>query len=269
MAKKQWKDYLTEEKEGKKLLGMMPKERIYKVGIRRPPKRVAEEFLSLEDASATVSDILDSRGFTNNVISATTLNPIKPGQRMAGPAITAHNLPDSISVGIGYEKHMLFKHGTDREAYQVAEPGDVIVLDGEGYDISNMGGLSATVAKARGCAGNVIYGSVRDVETIRKTGYPVWATGHTPVTGKFRYEGIAINVPVKLAGVKVNPGDFIVADDSGVAVIPFDIVEEVLDEAKKLTAIEDDLREFIEKHGYDIEKIMELTKKRYVEAVHK
>ena len=269
MSEKKWKEYLTEEKDGKRLVGYVPKERIVSVDIKRPRKEVAEEFVKLDDASATVSDVLDSMGFSKNAISATTLKPIKPGQRIAGPAITVHNLPDTTSVGLGYEKHMDFKHGSDREAYQIAEPGDVIVIDGEGYDISNMGGLSATVANAKGCAGNIIYGSVRDVETIRKTGYPVWSTGHTPATGKFRYECISLNAPVKLAGVKVMPGDFIVADDSGVAVIPSDIVEEVLALAKKWTAIEDELRAKIDKHGYDIEMIMKLTTKRYVEAVHK
>lgn len=60
MAEKKWKEYLTEELEGKRLLGMIPKDRIVKVRIKRPPKRVAEEFLKLEDVSSTVSDVLDS-----------------------------------------------------------------------------------------------------------------------------------------------------------------------------------------------------------------
>ena len=108
MGEEQWKEYLKEEKEGKKLLGILPKERVYKVQIKRPRKGIAEEFLKLEDVSATVSDVLDSMGLTKNVISATTLKPMNPGQKVAGPAITAHNLPDITSVGLGYEKKLLF-----------------------------------------------------------------------------------------------------------------------------------------------------------------
>jgi regulator of RNase E activity RraA len=80
---------------------------------------------------------------------------------------------------------------------------------------------------------------------------------------------MALNAPIECAGVKVTPGDFIVADDSGVAVIPADIVEKVLELAVRWTAIEDELIRAIEKHGYDIDEIMRLTTKRYVEAVHK
>jgi 4-hydroxy-4-methyl-2-oxoglutarate aldolase len=271
MTEKKWKEYLTEELEGKRLLGMVPKDRIVKVKIKRPPKRVAEEFLKLEDVSSTVSDVLDSLGYTKNVIPASILKPINPGQgqKIAGPAITLKNVIDPTSVGLGYEKHLDFKHGAEREAYQLGEPGDVVVIDGGGYDISNMGGLSACVAKAKGLGGNIVNGAVRDVELIRKTGYPVWSRGYTPITGKFRYEAISLNAPIECAGVKVVPGDFIVADDSGVAVIPADIVDKVLELAIKWTAIEDELIRAIEKHGYDIAEIMRLTTKRYVEAVHK
>lgn len=268
-AEKKWKDYLTEEKEGKKLLGFIPKERIAKVAIPRPPKDVLQEFLKLEDVTSTVSDVLDSLGYTKNVITATVLKPLIPGKRIAGPAITLCNIPDPTSVGLGYERHMEFKHGCEREAYQIAEPGDVIVIDGGGIDISNMGGLSGHVAQAKGLAGNIVHGSIRDVETIRRIGYPVWSHGYTPITGKFRYEGISLNATINCAGVQVVPGDVIVADDSGVAVIPSGIVEEVLRLAKKWVAIEDELRAEIEKHGYDIKEIMRLTTKRYVEAVHK
>jgi len=208
-------------------------------------------------------------GITKNVIPASILKPLLPGKRIAGPAITLCNVPDPTPVGLGYERHIEFKHGCEREAYQIAEPGDVIVIDGGGYDISNMGGLSGYMAKAKGLAGNIVYGAIRDVETIKKIGYPVWSKGYTPITGKYRYEGLSINGTINCGGVKVDPGDLIVADDSGVAVIPGKMVEEVLRLAKRWVEIEDELRAEIEKRGYDIEKIMMLTRKRYVEAVHK
>lgn len=141
------------------------------------------------------------------------------------------------------------------------------MINGGGHDISNMGGLSACVAKAKGIAGSIVDGAVRDVELIRKRGYPVWSRGLTPITGKFRYEAISLNAPIECAGVKVVPGDFIVADDSGVAVIPADIVEEVCKLAKRWTELEEELIKLIDERGYDIEAITRLTRRRYVEAV--
>ncbi len=263
MAEKKGREFLTEEMEGKRLLGRIPKERVVKVNIKRPSKEIVKEYLKLSDVTGSVSDVLDSMGYTKNVIPATVLKPIKPRQRIAGPAITVCNQLDPTSVGLGYEKHLKFGHGADREAYHLAEPGDVVVIDGKGHDISNMGGLSVLVANAKGIAGNIVDGAVRDVETILETGYPVWSRGCTPITGKYRYVATSINAPIECAGVRVMPGDFIVADDSGIAVVPMDIVETVLETVKKWAEMEDELRDIISKRGYAIEEIMKISSKRY------
>jgi len=263
MSKRKDRGFLTEEMEGKKLLGRIPRECIVKVNIPRPPKNIINEYLKLKDISSSVSDVLDSIGITKNVIPASILKPIKYGQKIAGPAITVCNQPDPTPVALGYEKNLTFNHGADREAYHLAEQGDVIVISGGGYDISNMGGNSALVAKAKGLAGNIVDGAVRDIETILETEYPVWSRGHTPITGKYRYVATYINSPINCSGIRIIPGDFIVADDSGVAVIPENKVEEVLEKAKKWAELEDEIHETIKKRGYDIEEIMRLSGKRY------
>ena len=263
MPEEKGKGFLIEEMEGKKLLGRIPKDRIVKVNIRRPGKEIVKEYLELDDVTGSVSDVLDHMGITKNVVPATILKPIRSGTKIAGPAITVCNQPDPVSVGLGYEKHFKFSHGADREAYHLAEPGDVVVIDGGGHDISNMGGLSALVAKAKGLAGNIVDGAVRDIDTILETGYPVWSRGHTPVTGKYRYVATSVNAPIECAGVRVVPGDFVVADSSGVAIVPGDKVEQVLELAKKWASLEDDLREVITKKGYAIEEIMAISAKRY------
>lgn len=99
-----------------------------------------------------------------------------------------------------------------------------------------MGGLSALVAKQWNLAGNIIDGGVRDIDTIRQLDYPVWSSGQTPITGKYRVEAMEINVPVTIKGIRVNPGDLIVADDSGVVVIPNEKIDLVLE--KTIEAIE-------------------------------
>jgi regulator of RNase E activity RraA len=257
------REFLKEELEGKKLLGMVPKDRIAKVKIERPSKKTIEELLTLEDIASTVSDILDEKGFTKNVIPASILEPMREGQKIVGPAITVRNIPDPNDVGIAWSRKLSVRYGGDREAYQLAEPGDVIVYDSGGYNISNMGGLSASIAVAKGIAGAIVDGAVRDIATIRKVGYPVWCRGRTPISGKFRYESVAINAAVNCAGVKVEPGDLIVAEDSGVAVVPRMMIEEVLERAKRVTNIEDELRKALKESGYDIKEIMRLTTKRY------
>jgi regulator of RNase E activity RraA len=116
----------------------------------------------------------------------------------------------------------------EREAYFVAEPGDVIVIDSGGrMAASNMGGQSARAARDRGLAGSIVDGPVTGVQEIVTSGYPVWARGATTITGHHRIETIEINGVVSCGGVQVRPGDLVVADDQGVAIVPIDLVPDV------------------------------------------
>jgi 4-hydroxy-4-methyl-2-oxoglutarate aldolase len=135
-----------------------------------------------------------------------------------------------------------------RDVYYLAEPGDVFVADYNGdLEVSNLGGQSCTVAKSCGLIGSVCNGAVRDIPAIMKMDFPVWSCGRTPRTGKFRLAAIEINGPVTLWKVTVFPGDLIVADDSGVCVIPIDKVEAVFEKAKSILAEEANMRDMIEK----------------------
>ena len=94
----------------------------------------------------------------------------------------------------------------------------MVVEDGE--DIAGMGGLMGTAMAARGYAGAVIDGGVRDVAYLRKIGFPVFATGIVPSTSVHHYRFGGAQIPVVCNGVPVNPGDIVVADSDGVAVVP-------------------------------------------------
>jgi regulator of RNase E activity RraA len=94
----------------------------------------------------------------------------------------------------------------------------MVVEDGE--DIAGMGGLMGTAMAARGYAGAVIDGGVRDVAYLRKIGFPVFATGIVPSTSVHHYRFGGAQIPVTCNGVPVNPGDIVVADSDGVAVVP-------------------------------------------------
>jgi len=94
----------------------------------------------------------------------------------------------------------------------------MVVEDGE--DIAGMGGLMGTAMAARGYSGAVIDGGVRDVAYLRKIGFPVFATGIVPSTSVHHYRFAGAQIPLVCNGVPVNPGDIVVADSDGVAVVP-------------------------------------------------
>jgi len=94
----------------------------------------------------------------------------------------------------------------------------MVVEDGE--DIAGMGGLMGTAMSVRGYVGAVIDGGVRDVAYLRKIGFPVFATGIVPSTSVHHYKFAGGQIPVVCNGVPVDPGDIVVADSDGVAVVP-------------------------------------------------
>jgi regulator of RNase E activity RraA len=110
-----------------------------------------------------------------------------------------------------------------------------------------MGGLMATAMKYRGLAGAVVDGSVRDTPQISKLQFPVFSMGVAPSTTINHYRFAGMNIPVTCAGARVNPGDFITADEDGVAVVPKARAAEVLKKAQDLDNTEHTMIPFIEK----------------------
>jgi regulator of RNase E activity RraA len=209
-----------------RLFGLIAEERITAVHIRRPAQDALEAFLGLTDLSPSVSDALDELGVGGGV-PASTLCPLRDGQRAVGPAITIRYLPQGGSPGALSERGEPARLA-DRDLYGVGQAGDIAVFDCGGQDeASVMGGLSAAWARRLQIGACIIDGAVRDVEAIRAEGPSVWSRGRTPVSGKHRLEAIEINGTVSLAGVMVHPGDLVVADDSGVCVVPQAHIEAV------------------------------------------
>ena len=127
-------------------------------------------------------------------------------------------------------------------------PGSVYVMQVEdGADIAGMGGLMGTAMFARGFAGAVIDGGVRDLPQLKKIGFPVYATGPVPSTSVTHYRFGGMNVPVDCDGVKVAANDIIVADQDGVVVVPRERAAEILVLAQKLDNSEHSMYPFIEK----------------------
>jgi regulator of RNase E activity RraA len=115
-------------------------------------------------------------------------------------------------------------------------PGEVLVIDNGGACVSTFGGLATLAAKLKGIAGLVCDGGVRDREEMEELRFPVFARHMTPLTGRSRLAVVATNVPVSGGGVRVRPGDVIVADGSGVVCIPAEHAARVAELAEGYTA---------------------------------
>ena len=130
-----------------------------------------------------------------------------------------------------------------------AKPGDVgVIVMEKGLDIAALGGLMGTAAKARGMAGMVLDGSVRDIAELRSLGLPVFARGASPATAVGRFLSASKNVPVQCAGVTVKPGDVIVAGEDGVVVVPSESAEAVLKRAQEIDERETKMVPHIKEH---------------------
>ena len=131
----------------------------------------------------------------------------------------------------------------------------MVVEDGE--EIAGMGGLMGTAMAARGYAGAVIDGGVRDVAYLRKIGFPVYATGIVPSTSVHHYRFGGSQMPVTCDGVTVNAGDIIAADSDGVVVVPRARAQDVLTVAQQMDFKEHSMYAVIEQ----MKSIVEAVKK--------
>jgi 4-hydroxy-4-methyl-2-oxoglutarate aldolase len=214
----------------KRLTGRIAAEHIKLMAVPRLPAGVFERLLALGDATGVISDTMDELGIPCGVIGASVLRPSIPGTVMVGPALTVRNILQRADPLKGAREHV--NRMAEFEAHNLAQPGDVLVIQGV-PEVSNMGGMSAQTGKRQGEVGAIVQGGVRDIAHSRALGYPIWASDITPVTGKWRLETVEINGPVQIGGVRVAPGDLVVADDTGVCFIPRDMVLEVLDAAEQ------------------------------------
>ena len=155
--------------------------------------------------------------------------PIQQGSRIAGSAVTVSCPPgDNLMI---------------HAAVETIQPGDVLVVAiSEPADNGIFGELLAVSAASRGCMGLITNGGVRDVADLRRMGFPVWAR-RVHAAGTTKTGAGSVNLPVVCAGVEVRPGDVVVADDDGVAVVERDRAVEVLEMARQRLLREDETRQ--------------------------
>ncbi len=176
-------------------------------------------------SAANVSDALHRTG------DIPGLRSLVPGSKLVGPALTVRTYPGDWAKPV--------------EAIDRAQPGDVIVIDAGGVPPAIWGELATNSAVQRRVAGVVIYGGARDTGDIRELGFPLFCTLVTPTAGEPKGFG-EIGVPIRISGVRVSPGDWIIGDDDGVCVIPREKAVEYTNRAMDVLERENRLRKEIQ-----------------------
>ena len=181
--------------------------------------------------TATVADVLDTLGLPDQGLAAEFAPHPPSAGKMGGWAYTIRGKMARYA-GSGDPRKM--------RAVDAAGRGEITVWSGQGRGICFFGELIALGMKRRGCCGALVDGGIRDIEWIARQRFPVYARYRTPVQSIGRWKVIAWQVPVEMPGatrrrVRVNPGDFVLADSDGVIAIPARAAEKALAEAERLT----------------------------------
>jgi len=181
--------------------------------------------------TSVISDALDELAI-DGVLPGVRAQRVGQG-RIAGRALPVKLLPKSndpsaYRFGGGVGKPL-------EQVLQAMRDGDVVVIDIAGSDrAAAWGGLASRIAQRRGVRGTVLWGSCRDIDEIRALGYPVWAVGTSPRRSRNDFTFGSINEPIGIGGVTIAPRDFVLADESGVVVVPAPRIGDVLELAARI-----------------------------------
>lgn len=189
--------------------------------IRRDVARLAGNTVKRAGAfpASVLADVAGRRGTMHGRIKPATKNA-----RIAGSALTVEVRPgDNLMI---------------HAAIAIAQPGDVIIVDGKGDETSAlMGAIMANACRRAGIAGVVLDGAHRDTDELDAIGVPLFSVGANP-NGPTKALTGRVNWPISAGGVAINPGDLIIADADGVVVIEPGLVESLLVQADNKIAEE-------------------------------
>jgi len=177
--------------------------------------------------SCVVSDSLDRLKLPGAVLG---LHRVSTDLKLVGPVLTVKL---ERADGRLAERHLC------TAALDSAAPGDVIVIEHHSRnDCAGWGGLLSYAARVRQVAGVIVDGQCRDIDESRRLDFPVFARGIVPTTARGRVIETAFNAPITVGSVTVSPGDWVIADGSGVVFLARNDALLIIEEAEKLTARE-------------------------------
>ncbi|MFJ2742609.1 RraA family protein [Streptomyces sp. NPDC087440] len=211
----------------------------------RPPKHLVDAFREVLTEYSPSCLVTDAR---RRVGAIGGFQTVRPAHKVVGPALTVNlsidDLVDCMPV------------------LARAEPGDIIVVACHGTALTAMwGGLMSTLSLKAGIAAGIVDGAVRDVDEIRDLDFPLWYRSTvprpSPTAVHDRTEPVQVNVPVVVGGQVINPGDILVADENGIAVVPPALAEDVLEGTRLNIGKEHTIREKISSGATVVELLEE------------
>ena len=213
--------------------------------MSEPDKACRQRMLKLD--TCIVSDALDKLGLTG---VAPEIHRLATDTKIAGPVLTVRL---EAANGRTAERHLC------TAAIEAARPGEIIVVEHHSRsDCAGWGGILSRAAGMRKIAGAIVDGICRDIDESRELGFPVFGRGVSPATARGRVIETAFNVPVTIGTVSVKPGDWVIADGSGVVFVSAGSLDAVLEQAEKLLARETELVAEIEA-GTPVSQVMSRT----------
>lgn len=192
--------------------------------------------------TGAVADILDELGYREQCLPA-DIRPLREDMKVAGPVFTVRGRARAYDDGKDPRYRQM-------DMLDGIFPGSVVVIDpGDEGCAAHWGELMSHTAKAKGAAGVVIAGGVRDTEQILKLGFACFRRFHSPLTAVYRFDITDFAVPIRIGGVPIAPGDFILGDVDGILVVSAAVVDQVVEQAHSVREREDIVRNALDEGG--------------------
>lgn len=192
--------------------------------------------------TGAVADILDELGLRNQCLPP-QIRPLEPKMKVAGPVFTIRGR--AMPPGERPDPRL-----RQMDMLDAIFPGAVIVIDpGDEARAAHWGELMSNTALQKGATGCVINGGLRDSPQILELGFPVFRVFHSPLTAAVRWEIAEFDTPIRIGGVDIMPGDYVLGDLDGVLVLPAAVVENVIVTAEEVCRKETIVRGELQKGG--------------------